>query len=179
LEWGIIKKARQQRTRLEKKGIRTDATEAYKIAEENIRASSLSKAAKKAAMENAAKAFLSSGMTTVKQINARAAKLAAQSDYMADLVKQLKKKKDWKALANAVDQSDNQKAVIVARHFAYGAQQVINELVNARGWDKQVFYDMNARLSIEFMDRHADPDEISKYIYKMEDEMLNGTFYRK
>ena len=33
MEWGIIKKARQQRTRLEKKGIRTDATEAYKIAE--------------------------------------------------------------------------------------------------------------------------------------------------
>lgn len=179
MEWGIIKKARQQRTRLEKKGIRTDATEAYKIAEENIRASNLSKAAKKTAMENAAKAFLSSGMTTVKQISARAAKLAEQSDYMADMVKQLKKKKDFAALANAVDQSDNQKAVIVARHFAYGAQQVIKELVNARGWDKQVFYDMNARLSVEFMDRHADPDEISKYIYKMEEEIINGTFYRK
>lgn len=179
MEWGIIKKARQQRTRLEKKGIRTDATEAYKIAEENIRTSKLSKAEKKTAMENAAKAFLSSGMTTVKQISARAAKLAAQSDYMANMIKQLKKKKDWKAIANAVDQSDNQKAVIVARHFAYGAQQFINELVNARGWDKKVFYDMNARLSIEFMDRHADPDEISKYIYKMEDEILNGTFYRK
>lgn len=179
MEWSIIKKARQQRTRLEKKGIRTDATEAYKIAEENIRASTLSKAAKKAAMENAAKAFLSSGMTTVKQISARASKLAEQSDYMGDLVKELKKKKDWKGLANAVDQTDNQKAVIVARHFAYGAQQMINEMVNARGWDKQVFYDMNARLSIEFMDRHADPDEISSYIYKMEEEMKNGTFYRK
>lgn len=179
MEWSIIKKARQQRTRLEKKGIRTDATEAYKIAEENIRASTLSKAAKKAAMENAAKAFLSSGMTTVKQISARAAKLAEQSDYMDDLVKELKKKKDWKGLANAVDQTDNQKAVIVARHFAYGAQQMINEMVNARGWDKQVFYDMNARLSIVFMDRHADPDEISSYIYKMEEEMKNGTFYRK
>lgn len=179
MEWSIIKKARQQRTRLEKKGIRTDATEAYKIAEENIRAAKLSKAAKKTAMENAAKAFLSSGMTTVKQISARAAKLAEQSDYMADMVKKLKKKKDWKALANAVDQSENQKAVIVSRHFAYGAQQIISELVNARGWDKQVFYDMNARLAIEFMDRYADPDEISKYIYKMEEEVLNGTFYRK
>ena len=94
-------------------------------------------------------------------------------------IRSLKKKKDWKALANAVDQSENQKAVIVSRHFAYGAQQVISELVNARGWDKQIFYDMNARLAIEFMDRYADPDEISKYIYKMEDEVLDGTFYRK
>lgn len=179
MEWGVIKKARQQRTRLEKKGLHTDATEAYKIAEENIRSAKLSKAAKKTAMENAAKAFLSSGMTTVKQISARASKLAEQSDYMADMVKELKKRKDWKGLANIVDQTDNQKAVIVSRHFAYGAQQFINELVNARGWDKQVFYDMNARLSIEFMDRHADPDEISKYILQMEEEIHNGTFYRK
>ena len=176
MEWGIIKKARQQLTRLEKRGIHTDAGATFKAAQEAIKANkAMTRAQKSAANERAAKAFMRSGMNTVTNINIKAERMKTKNKYSDTYLSELQEQGDTKAIADYLDASQNQRDMMLSRHFAYGAAKQIRDIQDAEGLSTSDFYKMNHQVAVYASRGEKSPDQIADYITILAERAKNGS----
>lgn len=170
MKWGNIKKADQQIQRMDKKGVKTDAAETYRNARQAIRESSLSRAEKAAAAERLADKFIKSGMGTVSGI---------REAFSKNRDAKTKKAREWAGddvtkMAAFIDASKNQRATMLARHYAGSdAVQQIAEMTTKNGKSNpKLFYEMSEKIT-NYVIRHGGnvaPDRISTMLNRYMEE---------
>ena len=176
MEWGTVKQARQQNTRLKAKGIYTDAQATFEAAQAAIRANkAMTREQKRAANERAAGAFMRSGMNTVTNINIRAERLKKKNKYSDKYLSELQEQGDNKAIADYLDATQNQRDMMISRHFAYGAAKQIRDIQDAEGLSTQDFYKMNHKVAVYASQGEKSPDQIADYITILTERAKNGT----
>lgn len=176
MKWGTLKQARQQNTRLKAKGIYTDAQATFEAAQAAIRANkAMTREQKRAANERAAGAFMRSGMNTVTNINIRAERLKKKNKYNDTYLSELQEQGDTKAIADYLDATQNQRDMMISRHFAYGAAKQIRDIQEAEGLSTQDFYRMNHQIALYASRGEKSPDQIADYITILTERAKNGT----
>ncbi len=176
MKWGAVKQARQQNTRLKAKGVHTDAQATFEAALEAIKQNkAMSRAQKSAANERAAKQFMRSGMNTVTNINERAERMKSRNKYSDKYLSELQASGNTKAIADYLDASQNQRDIMLSRHFAYGATKQIADIQAAKGLSTSDFYKMNHMVAVYASKGEKSPDQIADYITKLTEKAENGT----
>ena len=176
MKWGTLKQARQQLSRLEKHGIHTDAGATFKAAQEAIRANkAMTREQKRAANERAALAFMRSGMNTVTNINIKAERMKTKNKYTEKYLNELMEQGDTKAVADYLDATQNQRDMMISRHFAYGAAKQIQDIQDAEGLSTSDFYKMNHQIAVYASKGVKSPDQIADYITILTERAKNGS----
>ncbi len=161
-KWGVLKQARQRMTRMEAKGIITNASETFKQSLAAIDAKNISRAEKTRLKEQAAETYMESGYSTTAQI-------WETFNSVADTyLKERKAAGDTKSVAAFLGAADNERAVILARHYlGSGTPQQAGD-PDAVGDDPKAFY----QIMVTAVAQHAtepDPDAIQGLIDQMID----------
>lgn len=160
-KWGALKQARQRASRMEAKGIITNASETFRSALKNIDALDISKKEKTALKEEAAKTYMESGYSTSTEIHETFEFIGGE------YLKERQGAKDTKSEAAFLGAAENEKAAILARHYlGSGTVQQLGESIGDQPGD---FYEILVTAVAEYAN-NPDPDQIQGLINLMVDE---------
>ena len=164
-KWGVLKQARQRATRMEAKGIITNASETFRSSLEAIDAMDLSRKEKTALKEEAAKTYMESGYSTVEDIHETFQYYGGK--YLDERVDH----GDTKSEAAFLGATENEKAVILARHYL--GSSTVQQLAQQIGEDASAFYEILTTAVAEQAEQ-PDPDAIQGLINMMVDQYKEG-----
>ena len=164
-KWGLLKQALQRATRMEAKGIITNASETFRSSLEAIDAMDLSRKEKTALKEEAAKTYMESGYSTTADIH-------ETFEYLGGTyLKERQSAHDTKSEAAFLGAAENEKAVILARHYL--GSSTVQQLAQQIGEDAGAFYDILTTAVAEHANE-PDPDAIQGLINMMVDQYKEG-----
>lgn len=162
-KWGALKQARQRAARMEAKGIITNASETFKNSLETIDArTDISRKEKTKLKEEAAETYNKSGYSTTEQI-------WESFNSVADkYIKEREAVGDTKSVAQFMGALDNERAVILARHYLGSSTPQQAGDPDAVGDDPEAFYKIMVTAVAEFA-MTPNPDKIQGLIDEMVD----------
>lgn len=167
-KWGALKQARQRMARMEAKGIITNASETFRQSLDVIDArEDLTRREKTALKEEAARTYIESGYSTQEQI------FETFNAVAAYYLEERQGAKDIKSVAAFLGAADNERAVIVARHYlGSGTVQQLADNDNI-GDDPAAFYSILTAAVANYANE-PDPDAIQGLIDQMVDAYTEG-----
>lgn len=163
MKWGIVKQARQQAKRMEKKMIYSDALREYQNAERILKEKYPRGKKRTELMQLAAQQFMESGF-------------ARESDILANMSKEISEG-DPKRAAEYKDANRRLKEEMEARHFA--GSETIQAIADNQGAYPEVttdqFYEMLRKSAMyAYSNKDVSPDEIQAYIIKLYEKAAKG-----
>ena len=164
-KWGVLKQARQRATRMEERGIITNASETFRSALEAIDAMNISRKEKTALKEEAATTYMESGYSTAADIH------ETFEYYGGTYLDERIDHGDTKSEAAFLGATENEKAVILGRHYL--GSSTVQQLANQVGEDADAFYNILVTAVAEQAEE-PDPDAIQGLINMMVDSYKEG-----
>ena len=162
-KWGVLKQARQRASRMEAKGIITNASETFLHSLETIEArTDISRKEKTQLKEEAAETYNKSGYSTTEQI------WESFNSVAAKYIKEREAAGDTKSVAQFMGALDNERAVILARHYLGSETTQQAGDPDAVGDDPEAFYKIMVTAVAEFAST-PNPDRIQGLIDEMVD----------
>lgn len=164
-KWGVLKQARQRATRMEERGIITNASETFRSALEAIDAMDISRKEKTALKEEAATTYMESGYSTTADIHETFQYYGGM--YLDERIEH----GDTKSEAAFLGATENEKAVILARNYL--GSSTVQQLAEQVGEDADAFYNILVTAVAEQAEV-PDPDVIQGLINLMVDSYKEG-----